>query len=433
MTALDSTAQPPARVGYRALVRHNHNYRNLWFGEIVSLFGDWFNLIASAALVSQLTGSGFAVGSLFVVRMLAPFLISPVAGVLADRYNRRKLLIATDLARALVVLGFLLVRRPEHVGLLYVLTALQLAIGGVFFPTRNAILPDLVSPAELGAANALSSATWSVMLAVGAALGGLAAGQWGIYPAFVIDSLTFLVSAFFLYRVAYPGKPPLAGQSHTVAAALGQYVYGLRYLRQNVDILFISLLKATSGLALSGGFQVAQVVLSERVFVIGEGGGTSLGLMYAMVGVGTGLGPILARRFTGDRVGPLRIAIALAFGIGAAGLLVVVPLANFGWVLLGTLLRGIGAGVIWVFSTQLLLALTPNEVRGRVFASDFAAMTLTTAMGAGAAGWMLDRTSLGVPGVLLAMVGITAVFGVLWALWITLGAPARVRAEAPGD
>ncbi|MEP7357495.1 MAG: MFS transporter, partial [Anaerolineales bacterium] len=163
------TTQP---IGYVTLVRGNANYRNIWFGEIVSLFGDWFNLIASAALISRLTGSGVAVGGLFVVRMLAPFLISPLAGVWADRYNRRKLLLATDLSRAVIVLGFLLVRQPSQVWMLYVLTALQLGISGIFFPARNAILPDITTPAEMGAANALSSATWSVMLSLGAAIGG---------------------------------------------------------------------------------------------------------------------------------------------------------------------------------------------------------------------------------------------------------------------
>ncbi len=96
--------------GYLSLVRENRNFRNLWYGQIVSLFGDWFNLIASASLVASLTGSGLAVGSLFVVRMLAPFFVSPLAGVAADRYNRKILLITTDLVRVVVVLGFLFVR-----------------------------------------------------------------------------------------------------------------------------------------------------------------------------------------------------------------------------------------------------------------------------------------------------------------------------------
>ena len=94
-------------VGYLDLVRTNRNFRFLWTGQVISLLGDWFDLIASAALISQLTHSGLAVGSLFVVRMLAPFLVSPLAGVLADRYNRKKLLIIADILRGIIVLGFL--------------------------------------------------------------------------------------------------------------------------------------------------------------------------------------------------------------------------------------------------------------------------------------------------------------------------------------
>jgi MFS family permease len=150
-----------------AILRDNPNFRMLWSGEVVSLFGDWFNLIASAALISHLTQSGLAVGGLFVVRMLAPFLVSPVAGVAADLFNRKHLLVLADLARATIVLGFLFVREPQHVWMLYALTAVQLGLSGFFFPARNALLPDIVNRRELGGANALSSATWSVMLALG--------------------------------------------------------------------------------------------------------------------------------------------------------------------------------------------------------------------------------------------------------------------------
>ena len=199
-------------IGYGRLVRENRNFRYLWFGQIVSLLGDWFNLIASAALVGMLTQSGLAIGSLFVVRMLAPFIISPIAGVAADRYDRKNILIATDIVRAITVLGFLFVRTPEQVWLLYVLTAIQLGVSGFFFPARNAILPDVAAPEELGAANALSSATWSVMLALGAALGGLASGIWGIYPAFILDAVTFILSALLIAQIrtdTTPGPDPL--------------------------------------------------------------------------------------------------------------------------------------------------------------------------------------------------------------------------------
>ncbi len=164
-------------VGYLELIQKNANFRNLWTGQIISLLGDWFDLIASASLVSYLTRSGLAVGSLFVIRMLAPFLMSPLAGVLADRYDRERLLIIADISRGIVVLGFLLVRSPGQVWLLYTITAIQLAFSGIFFPTRSAIIPDIVSRAELGAANAISTTTWSVMLSFGAAIGGIVAGE----------------------------------------------------------------------------------------------------------------------------------------------------------------------------------------------------------------------------------------------------------------
>ena len=144
------TAASQGGVGYGELLRKNRDFRYLWLGQIVSLLGDWFNLIASAALVAQLTQSGLAIGSLFVVRMLAPFLVSPIAGVVADRYNRKYILILTDVFRAVTVLGFLLVRTPEQVWLLYVLTAIQLGFSGFFFPTRTAILPDIVEARALG-------------------------------------------------------------------------------------------------------------------------------------------------------------------------------------------------------------------------------------------------------------------------------------------
>ena len=429
----EHTSAPGSSVGYFTLVRENRNFRLLWLGQIVSLFGDWFNLIASAALVSQLTDSGLAVGGLFVLRMLAPFLISPFAGVAADRYNRKRLLILADLSRAAVVLGFLLVRDPSQVWLLYVLTFIQLAISGIFFPTRNAILPDIVSLRELGPANALSSATWSVMLALGAALGGIVAGEWGVYPAFIIDGLTFILSAVFIIAIRYTPPLSLADSQQSIRAALEDYLAGLRYLKEHIDILVLTLHKTANGLFASGTFQIVQVMLAEQVFVIGEGGGTSLGILYAVTGVGTGIGPIIARRFTGDRDRSLRIAIALSYAITILGLILAAQLTSFGVVLFGTLLRAVGGGINWVFSTQLLLQLVPNQVRGRVFSTEFAMLTLANALGAAIGGYVLDGTTLGISGLLWLMAILTAIPGVLWVLWMAFGTRARLAGEGAAN
>ena len=414
----DTSPQP---IGYLDLVSRNPNFRSLWLGQIVSLFGDWFNLIASAALIAQLTESGLAVGGLFVIRMLAPFLVSPIAGVAADRYNRRTLLVLTDLSRAVVVLGFLLVRDPADVWLLYLLTALQLGISGVFFPTRNAILPDVVRSTELGTANALSSTTWSVMLALGAALGGLATGELGIYPAFLIDAVSFLISAVFILQIAYR-QPESASSEAGFSAALREYLDGLRYMKKQPDVLAIALHKGALGLTIAGGvINVVLVKLAEEVYVIGQGGGTSMGLLYAVAGLGTGVGPILTRRFTGDRERPLRTVMALAYLLSAGGLALAAPLWSFGAVLVGMFLRAYGTGVIWVFSTQLLLQLVPDRVRGRVFSTEFAMFTLASAASAAAGGLALDTTGLGLTGIMLLMAGLAVLPGIAWAAWMVFG------------
>ncbi len=425
--SVSPTTASKGLTGYVALVRDNRNFRYLWLGQIVSLLGDWFNLIASAALIGALTDSGLAVGGLFIVRFLAPFFVSPVAGVFADRYNRKHLLIAADVARAVVVMGFLLVRDPAHIWLLYTLTALQLGISGFFFPARNAILPDIVERRELGAANALSSATWSMMLGVGAALGGLAAGQFGAYPSFVLDALTFVGSALLIAQVRCTHQPALEGSDSSIRAGLRQYVDGLRYLRQHADILVIALHKGAAALIISGGFQVIQVKITEEVFVIGEGGGTGLGLMYAVVGIGTGIGPIVARYFTGDRDRPQRYALAVSYALTAVGMVLMAPLNSFPLTLVGTILRGAGGGIGWVFATQLLLQLVPDHVRGRVFSTEFAIFTLLNALGAAAGGWALDA-GLSLNAIQWWMAGLILVPGALWMLWIMFGKTATPEA-----
>jgi MFS family permease len=406
-------------VSYLQLIRGNVNFRYLWSGQIVSLFGDWFNLIGSAALIAQLTQSGLAVGGLFVIRMLAQFVGTQVGGVAADRYNRKRLLILTDITRAFVAFGFLLVRGPDQVWLLYALTALLMAISGVFFPTRTAILADIVTKRELGSANALSATTWSVMLAVGSALGGFAAGQWGIYQAFAVDGLSFLVSAALIAGVRYQHDD--TGRKADLRAVLDEYMDGLRYLKRETDILFITLHKAALGLLIAGGaINIVMVQISEGIFVIGEGGATSLGILFAVVGLGTGVGPILSRRITGDRERALRLILPPLYLLATLGLVVAAQITSFGTVLLGMFLRTFAVGGIWVFTTQLLYQRVPENYQGRVFAVEIAVFTLGSAVSGAIGGWLLDTTSIGLSGLMWLMAAAGLIPAVLWSAWLRI-------------
>jgi MFS family permease len=193
------------------------------------------------------------------------------------------------------VLGFAGQTVPD-VWLLYVLTAVQLGLSGIFNPTKDSILPDVTRSEELGSANALNASTWSTMLALGAALGGLVAGEWGLAPAFIIDSLSFIISGALIAGMAY--RPVLPERKRLQAGdILAEYLGGFRYLRSRPEISLIVLQKAFQTLAVSSGFQIIQVTLSSRVFVIGDGAARAC-WMYAVIGLGTGAGPILARRYT---------------------------------------------------------------------------------------------------------------------------------------
>ena len=322
--------------------------------------------------------------------------------------------------RAAVVLAFLLVRDAGDVWLLYALTAAQFCVSGFFYPARNSILPELAREGELGAMNAISSATWSTMLALGAALGGLVAGAWGIYPAFLLDTFTFLLSAALLMQIRMPAAPATLSTEKTIAAGLRQYIDGLKYLYRHPNILFIASQKALNSLCLTAGFQVVMVAISQQVFTVGEGGGISLGLMFGLMGVGTGIGPILARKLTGDDGPTLRKAMVVGFLLSSLGSAATAPLLNLPVVLLATFVRGVGGGIVWVFCTQLLLQNVARAVHGRVFATEFMFIYLASALASSVVGAALD-SSFSIAGIIWSMTALSLVPMTLWTLSVVRG------------
>src|SRR5437773_9367986 len=165
-------AERPPPVGYGELLRGNRSFRFLWLGQVVSQMGDWFDTIAVYTIALRLTGSSRSVALIMVARFLPSVVMGPLSGVVADRFSRRSIMITADILRAVVVLGFLFVRRPDQMWLVYVLTAFQLAFSAFFEPAKTASLPSIVSDRRLLPANAISSVTWSAMLTLGAALRG---------------------------------------------------------------------------------------------------------------------------------------------------------------------------------------------------------------------------------------------------------------------
>src|SRR4051812_8215576 len=137
---------------YVSLLRRNVDYRNLWLGRLVSNLGDWFNLLATATIITQLSGAGTAISYLFLTKLLPFFFMSPIAGVLADRYERRAIMIATDVLRSVTVLCFLFIHSPSQIWLIYVLSVLQFILSALYTPAHSALLSNIVEPEDLVAA-----------------------------------------------------------------------------------------------------------------------------------------------------------------------------------------------------------------------------------------------------------------------------------------
>lgn len=388
---------------YLLLLQQNRNYRFLWLGSVASQLGDWFNLLAAASLLTTLTNSGVAISYLFLARFLPLFLFSPLAGLLADRVNRRALLIVSDLLRALVVLGFLLVRSADQIWLFYLLTVLQFVLSALFTPARTALLANVVAPQELVTANALDSLTWSTMLALGALLGGIVAAVFGAETAFVLDSLTFILSAWLIAKIALPGKAKTSGIRQT---GWLDFVDGFRYLWGAPFILGIALAKGLGSLVW-GGINVLEITYAEQIFPlesmplgsalrVDNSGAATLGLIYIVSGLGTGLGPIFMRRWLGDRRSRIFAGILFGFVLLFGGIMLLAYAGSLSLFLWGTLVRTVGSGTVWVFSAALLQVLTPDQFRGRVFAFEFALLTLTQSVSTFFAGFAQDVWGLSV-------------------------------------
>ena len=394
--------------GYWALLRDNPHYRRLWLGLAASMIGDWFRTMALYHLVLKLTGaSGLALGGVMIAQTVTLFVLSPVAGVAADRFSRKWIMVGTDLVRAVLALGFLLITTADRLWLAYVLTAVLTSVSAFFHPAYAATIPNITTRRELVAANALGSASWAAMLAIGTALGGLVTAWLGTTEAFVLDAASYVVSAACIMGIAIPSVP---ASSDARATGWQAFRRGLRYMAARPYVLRLLSVKACS-VGLAGGMMILIALFAENVF---EAGAIGMGTLFMARGLGALIGPLLARRLVGEE--PQRMVGT----IGAAFLLTGGFYALFGatptlaWAALALFMATMASNVLWVFSSTLLQISVPDAYRGRVFAADFMLFTIIMALATLATAWGLDHTAL-TPRALAAISGgLLVLSGIFW-------------------
>jgi MFS family permease len=187
---------------YGELLKNNRNFRSLLWGQFISEMGNWFNFIAGLGLVRVVSdASPMAAGILFVARLLPFALFSPVAGTFVDRFSRRQVMIWSDIIRVFVALAFLLVVSAEDLWIAYLATVLLSTFGAFFEGAKNAATPNMTGKDGLLAGTALMFSTRFLLMAIGAALGGFAAAYFGYKVAFIINAVSFAVSAFSVWLI----------------------------------------------------------------------------------------------------------------------------------------------------------------------------------------------------------------------------------------
>ncbi len=403
---------------YLVLLRENPDYRKLYSGQIVSLLGDWFEYIAVQTLVFQLTNSGLAAGLAIIASNLPAFFLIPLAGSIADRFDRRKIMIAMDLVRAVIALSLLLVRTADQIWMVYVFQTLSVLFASFFNPALNAAIPNLVKRDQLLTANALSSATWGTMLAVGSFAGGVAIATLGRDMAFVLNSLSFFASAFFVWRIARS----FSEQRSTAQRGLNPFAdfsEGFKYAIARPQVFWLMLVKAGGGVA--GGVILLLTVFSFEVFfphADANTQGAGVGLLQAARGLGILIGPLLIARVVGNQIGRAQKLIMLGFLLTGTSYIFfgIAPTIVVGMVFV--FLAHAGWGSNWTLSAALLQRLVPDHIRGRIFSMDLGILTLTLAASTFITGIAVDNFS---PHYVALALGITFIcYGAFWSAGVFL-------------
>jgi len=407
------------RVPYLRVIR-SPRYFPLWLGQIVSNLGDTLNYVALVVLVFRLSHSGLAVSALVLTEIVPTLLLGPLAGVVIDRLDRRRLLIVVDGVRALLVLALALTHALWTV---YLLAAL-LAMGSTLFnPALQAVIPALLTDEERLAANSVAWSSGRLVQIIGASVAGGLIAWAGTTPAFLVNAASFAFSAVLLARLSLPARQgPSRGGGW--AGWLRDVGEGLAYARRDPFVARLVPVQALTSLATGATSALLVVLASTRLHLAAQG----FGWLLAAIGVGALLGPFLSNRLTGGRYLDMRLLFVpyIIRGVGdiALGLVGGLP-----WALAILFVYGLNTSTGVVASNSILQTVIPDRVRGRVFTLldvTWAAMRLT---------------SLGLGGLLADRLGISAVYLIGGALLILasalglglLGRLPLVRDHAPGE
>jgi MFS family permease len=413
---------------YLQLLRRNRSFRRLWWGQVISELGNWFNFIAGLGLVRMISHGDAGVTTIMLLARMVPFTVfAPLAGAFVDRWSRRMVMITTDFARVAVAIGFLLVSGPEDLWIAYLCTALLSLFGCFFEAAKSAAMPNITGERDLLAGNALMFSSRFLLMSLGAALGGWTAANVGYRAAFIVNAVSFFGSALSVWLIPEHETRELALEK--TAAKRPSYWSDIRegwaYIVTHAPvaaILAIDILWASGG----GAMNLIVDRLGGIIFAgqRGVSGDAAVAALYFAGGLGLFVGMMIARRL-GHHFELLgKTQAFIGWGLLLQGFLfaLIGVMPNLWSACLFLFLGRIVLGAEFGVQDTLLMRLVPDKLRGRVITTDRASELLTWSLSTTVAGWSLrgitPRTLTIISGLLSSVSG---------AVWLILFASGKVR------
>ena len=402
--------------GYIEFFSSNAKYRRLWAASVISLLGEWFNTIALFLLILEYSGSEFLLGILFSVRMILFGISQPINGLLADRLNRKSLMLWSNIAQIFLALTFLMVDGPEDMWWLIGVSGIMMLFHGVYVTAERAAVPNIVNEEDLITANAIGSASWSTALCTGAMLGGIVVSQWGTDAAFVIDSFTFLLSAIILIPLSIEQTVDENMKGPIFRTAVKNIKIGWDRIYSDKKLLRIVFAKTSWNLAGAGLAGVFLVLAGSDIS--GYGAAFGFGLFFFARGIGTGIGPLIARSVFKDRskwpnmVGILVSLSGIFYFFVGLTIDYYLPLTVFLIICAHS-----ASGGNWVLSTVLTQTWVEDEVRGRVFSMDMLLLGLSAGLSTTTAGYLVEYHDLTLQNGFISFSILMVLCGIIFTLW----------------
>ena len=364
------------------MLKTNADMRRVFMAQVISYLGDWFSFVAIIGLVDDLTGSKFLVSLVVVAFSLPSFLASPIAGSMADRFDRRRILVFVSIIQVVAAFGLLFVGN-DTVWLAFLAQSSISALAAVISPATEASIPNIArDDNELAIANSLLGSTWGIMLAVGAAIGGVFASVFGRDAAFIANAVSFAIAAILFSRIKTPMQqerdPQIQRQRIRPIADMRE---AITHSRQ--DPVLMALIFSKTTFAIGAGVVSQLAVLASDVF---HGGDAARGLLIGVRGVGTGLGPLIAMRYTRGQLGKVLIICGFASLAFSGFYLVGAWMPTLWLTAIFVMLAHLGGGAQWTLSSYGLQLRSPDHIRGRILAGDFALVTLMLSLTSALAG-----------------------------------------------